>query len=316
MTIGLPLLIGAGMGLGVWVVVHGLHRRPLSLGELVAALDRPGVAVTDTVAGRSRPGVRDRLGHVGVRILESLTFVDLGVVRRDLRVLDKTLETHAFEKLLAGVVGLIAPAFLIVGLGLVGVTLPPLFTLTFSLVLGCAAFLYPDFPLRDQADERRITFRRSLSAFLDLTTIFIAGGAHENQAMTQAADAGEGWAFEQIRAALRSARNTSRDIWEMLDALGIDLGIDELCELAASITLSGAEGAAIKETLVAAADSMRFTQLAEVEATAESQTQKMVLPLMIIALGFILFIGYGVIAAMDTGTSTQLDPAPPISTQR
>jgi tight adherence protein C len=315
MTLAVPMLVGAGIGLGVLLIALGLRRRSVPLAALVAALDQAGVAV-------AAPATEERatsspLGRMGVRLLESLTFVDLGVLRHDLRVLDRTLEEHAVRKILASLAGFLFPLLVFASIALLGINPPSLLALATCIGLGAGGFIYPDLPLRDEAEARRRTFRRSLSAFLDLTTIFIAGGTHETQAMTLAAEAGEGWAFAKIRDALHAARNTGRDLWVTLDELGVELGVDELCELAGSIRLSGSEGSVVKETLAAAADSMRFTQLMAVEAASEAQTQKMVLPLGVVALGFILFIGYGVVAAMDTGTTPQLlEPATPVTVAR
>ncbi|HAS12244.1 MAG TPA: hypothetical protein DCS55_17290, partial [Acidimicrobiaceae bacterium] len=49
----------------------------------------------------------------------------------------------------------------------------------------------------------------------------------------------------------------------------------------------------------AKADSLRAALAAEVEAAAESQTEKMIVPVMVMILGLILFIGYGAVEAIS-----------------
>ena len=152
--------------------------------------------------------------------------------------------------------------------------------------------------------RRRRDFRHSLSAYLDLVTIILAGGGGLETALQTAADLGDGWAFDEIRAALRRARLTNRTPWDLFDELGSDLGIDELRELAASAHLAGDQGARIRDSLAAKADTMRANQTAALEAQAEAATEKMLLPVVTLVLGMILFIGFGVVQAISTPGTT------------
>ena len=128
----------------------------------------------------------------------------------------------------------------------------------------------------------------------------MAGGGGIESALAGAADAGDGWAFAELRDALRRARMTRRTPWDTLAALGDDLGIRELNELAAAVSLAGGHGARVKDSLIAKADSMRDALAAETEAAAESQTEKMILPVMLMILGLVLFIGFGAVDAIST----------------
>jgi tight adherence protein C len=62
--------------------------------------------------------------------------------------------------------------------------------------------------------------------------------------------------------------------------------------LAASIGLAGTEGARVRASLQARAVALRGRQLADAEAAAESATERMSLPVVTMATGFLLFIGY------------------------
>ena len=94
---------------------------------------------------------------------------------------------------------------------------------------------------------------------------------------------------------------------EVFDELGGTLGVDELRELAASAHLAGDQGARIRASLAAKADSMRAHQTAVIEAQAEAATEKMLLPVVALVVGMILFIGFGVVQAISApGTATLL----------
>ncbi|MDH3261905.1 MAG: type II secretion system F family protein, partial [Acidimicrobiia bacterium] len=161
-------------------------------------------------------------------------------------------------------------------------------------------FVWPDLGLSERIERRRRDFRHSLSAYLDLVTIILAGGGGLETALQTSADLGDGWAFAEIRSALRKARLTNRTPWEVFDDLGTELGVDELRELAASAHLAGDQGARIRASLAAKADSMRNGQTAAIEAQAEAATEKMLLPVVTLVVGMILFIGFGVVQAIST----------------
>ena len=226
--------------------------------------------------------------------------MDLGGLRRRLRTLDKPIEAHAFEKLLGGVAGLLVPIVFALAVTAAGVSISPAAIAIASVVLALAGFIYPDLGLSEQIERRRRDFRHSLSAYLDLVTIILAGGGGLETALQTSADLGDGWAFSEIRAALHRARLTNRTPWDVFDDLGEELGVDELRELAAAAHLAGDQGARIRASLAAKADSMRANQTAAIEAQAEAATEKMLLPVVTLVVGMILFIGFGVVQAIST----------------
>ena len=245
-------------------------------------------------------GVTGRVGQTVVRVLESTGLVDLGGLERRLRTLGKPIQTHAFEKLLGGIAGLLIPIAFSLMLTAAGMSMSPVVTAVLAIGLSVAGFMYPDLGLSEQIQRRRRDFRYSLSAYLDLVTIILAGGGGLETALQTSADLGDGWAFAEIRTALRRARLTGQTPWDVFDDLGEELGIDELRELAAAAHLAGNQGARIRASLTAKADSMRASQTAAIEAQAEAATEKMLLPVVTLVVGMILFIGFGVIQAIST----------------
>ena len=298
----LAIVVGLSAGAGLLLVASGLRRRPTPLVEFDTILARAGVPVA-AAAGAAQAGAatrgRVRFGRSGVGWLTRLG-VDVDELAVQLRVLDKSIEQHAFEKLLAATAGFCVPVLMGAGIAVADVAVSPVAVAAGSVVLAAAGFFYPDLPLTEKVEARRREFRHSLSSFLDLVTIIMAGGGGIESALAGAADAGDGWAFAELRDALRRARMTRRTPWDTLAALGDDLGIRELNELAAAVSLAGGHGARVKDSLIAKADSMRDALAAETEAAAESQTEKMILPVMLMILGLVLFIGFGAVDAIST----------------
>ena len=125
-----------------------------------------------------------------------------------LRVLDKSMERHAYEKMLGATAGFALPvltgAVMLAG----GVAVSPIVLLLVGLATAVAGFFYPDLPLAERVEDRQRAFRHAFSAYLDLVTILLAGGAGIESALEGAAESGDGWAFAKIRSALRRARLT------------------------------------------------------------------------------------------------------------
>jgi tight adherence protein C len=89
--------------------------------------------------------------------------------------------------------------------------------------------------------------------------------------------------------------------WAALARLGEDLGVPELSELAASVGLAGTEGARVRASLVAKASSLRTHELSDAEAAAESASERMNLPIAVLFLGFLVFLGYPAVERIITG---------------
>jgi len=251
--------------------------------------------------------VAQRLGRSGLRVMASFGLGDSTALTEQLRVLDKPIERHAYEKLLGATAGFALPLLVFSALASGGVALSPLVAITASIVLAVGGFLYPDLPLTEQVEHRRQGFRHALSSWLDLVTVILAGGGGIETALTGAADAGGGWAFDEIRTALRRSELNGRAPWDVLDELGETLGVNELKELAASVRLAGRNGAKVRQSLEAKADALRAQQAADLEAAAETRTEKMIVPVTVMVLGLTLFIGFGAVDAISTdGGATAL----------
>ena len=221
----------------------------------------------------------------------------------DLAVVERSLESFALERLVCMAVGSMLPIACSILIRLGGTEVPLVVTALMILVGGSGGLYLPVVTVHRSAMVARREFRTSLSAYLDLVSIMLAGGAGAETALVAAARIGSGRTFAVISSCLDVARSTRRSVWSVLAEEGERLGIGELPELAATIQLSGEQGARMTTSLVAKARSMRAKQLAEIEATANSSTERMGLPMVAMFMGFLVLLGYPAMHLIGQGFS-------------
>src|SRR3546814_6213554 len=113
-------LLGAGVGLGIWITLRAVSPRPAPLGQALAALDRrsPVADVDEGVDSLER-----HIGRAARRLVGTLGG-DLDRFEPDLRVLDRTPARHALDKLVGALGGFTVPLLVWTGLGFTGIRLP------------------------------------------------------------------------------------------------------------------------------------------------------------------------------------------------
>lgn len=302
MTPLVMVLLGAGVGLGVLLVWRGFAPRPSSLEVVLAGLARPGTSIDDTApAGASQ---FEWIESTARRLIEALGY-DAHRHDQELDLVGRTADRHAFDKLLGALAGLLVPNLSATALVVIGIPVPLGVIAILSLATAAAGFLLPDFLLRDEAEKRRRAFRHTLSSYLDLVNVLLAGGAGIETALHAAADAGDGWGYQTIRAELRRARLTGQSPWDTFAQLAERLGINELAELAASVSLAGSHGARIRASLAAKADTLRGHQVAETESAAEAATERMTVPVAVLLFGFLVFIAYPAVVQITSVSGPQ-----------
>ena len=259
MTAVVMVLLGAGVGLGVLLTWRALAPRPPSIDAILAGLARPGTAI-DT----SAPAAHDQFDRIG------------STARRVVEALGYDAERHHQE------LDLVGPNLAATALVVMGIPAPVGLIAILSVVTAVAGFLMPDMLLRDEADKRRRAFRHTLSSYLDLVNVLLAGGAGIETALHAAADAGDGWGYQTIRAELRRARLTGQSPWDTFAQL-----------------------ARIRASLAAKADTLRGHQVAETEAAAEAATERMTVPVAVLLFGFLVFIAYPAVVQITSVSGPQ-----------
>ena len=80
--------------------------------------------------------------------------------------------------------------------------------------------------------------------------------------------------------------------------LGEQLRINDLDELASTVAMAGEEGAAVRESVAAKAQTIRQRITADNESEAAAKTERMTLPSVLLAIGFLIFLAYPAMAAI------------------
>ncbi|MEJ7800862.1 MAG: type II secretion system F family protein [Ilumatobacter sp.] len=279
------LLSAAGAG-GVLLAVSGWVQPAPPLSRVIAHLQRAG-STGSSVA----PPTSSRLVSPIVRAVTS--YPRILPKTSDLRVAGRTLEQHVVWMAIAAVLGLVAPPLAIASLQAFGVIglgwyLPVIAAIGFA-VLG--PFIVHT-TLIESAQATRADFRYQTSAYLDVVTMLLAGNTGYEGALEQAAHAGDGRLFLELRRRMRESGARGSSLTDALQRAGQELGLDELEQIAATAALSAAEGAPVARTLAAKCATLRAALSTEQESEARLRTSRLTTPIVGMALIFMALVMY------------------------
>lgn len=219
----------------------------------------------------------------------------------DLEILGVSDKDHVNRRVVFIAVGCLGPVAVLALAPLVDVETTGATWVVLAVSSMALGFVWPDRNLTVRARAARATYRSSLSAYLDLVAIQLAGGAGMDTAFVAAGRLGEGPAFVSIATALDQRRVTREPLWTVFADLGERFQITELSDLASSVKLGGEHGARLTASLVARARAMRHRQMSDVEATANASTERMGLPMVAIFIGFLVLLGYPALDLINNG---------------
>ncbi len=286
---GAAVLAGCGLGVGVALLLAAVWPSRRSLAGSLALLraSPPPEPAAEPDAGL--PGWQARVGHAVAELSRPLG-IEYRTIRVDLAVLDRPLDAHLARKTLWAAGAGLAGASLggvAASQGVAGSVQVPAW-----LALACAllGFTLPDRQVRAAARAHRASMRYAVGALLNLAAVNLAGGAEVEEAVANATRLGDGWAFALLRHSLDRARLGGEKVWAVWAQLGEQLGIPELKQLAQQLTIAGDEGARMRQALVAMAGQLRRHELAEAEVRAGEASEHMVLPLALLAGGFLVLL--------------------------
>ena len=290
------LFAGAIVGLGLLVLVLALRPARPTIAVGIARIDasrQPArMSVSDAIlTNEGLPGWRVRLGSRLAGEFE-MRGIRVQSLRSDLAVLGRSLEGFLASVVLFAVGGLLFGPILATLMGLAGVSLGFTVSLGMALLFALLGAMLPLVAVRREAASRRQDFRHAVGAFLDLVSMNLAGGRGVPEALTAAAAIGGGWPFARLRDTLAFARLQGLTPWAALGRLGDEVGLNELRDLAAALTLVADDGAKIRDSLAARAATLRRRELAEMEGRAGERSQSMLVAQMLIVLGYLVFLAY------------------------
>ena len=144
-----------------------------------------------------------------------------------------------------------------------------------------------------EAREKARVARAAFALNLELLATLVAGerrarGSVE-QALEEAAAISGSRPFVLMFQAIRRSALAGRKPWADLHALGVELDLPELRNLA-DIAGLAADGAAIYQTLLATAKTLRHSRLSDARAAANEVSERMSRPLALSVFGLALFV--------------------------
>ena len=282
-------LLGIAVGTGLLLLARGLWSQPPSLAAQLAALDAPtpNTASIDEHANRWTRIVGPQLAAACADLawLPTPAQADLAVTR--------TSNVGFYATKAAGAVtGLLLPATTVLAAAAAGHAIPLLVPSWIALTGALVGFTLPDLRLKSRAAAVRRSHRTALGAYLDLVAMRMASGAGLAEALHDAANLATGPLFAELRAALADARTDGVSPTDALRRLGTELALPDLTDTASRLSLVDTSGAQAETSLRAQAATLRDRELSDTHGTANERTQSMLVAQVVLAMGFLLFLGY------------------------
>lgn len=255
-------------------------------------IQRIGAARATSAEGRARSWLVEQV-LARTRDLKGLT--------QDLAVTGTTLEQYVGRATVLGLIGFIGPLVILGFFRLIGLTLPLVFGPAAGGLLAVIMLVVTRQELRDDAKKRRAELRRTLSIYLDLVAMSLQAGRGHAEALPASAAIGSGWAFTHLQDAIDGARFSGTTAWHALGQLGDRFGMRELTDLDAALTLANEDGAKVRATLVARAETLRSERVADAEAAAAQATESMRFALIVMVFAFLTYELYPSVSRLFAG---------------
>jgi hypothetical protein len=293
------IVAGAVLGAGLFLLVIALLPRRVSLARQLAAFDRrPVRAVLPARLSADPESEFSRKLGTGLAAFCAEQGWEFPALRNDLALAEKSFENFLATSVLLGVFGFLIGPILLLLMTVIGIHISFVIPIWLGLILAIVFAIFPYIEVKQKADRRRKDFRHAVGAFLDLVGMNLAGGRGVPEALMAASEIGGGWSMWRIREALANARITGQTPWQALGALGEEIRVDELRDLAAALSLVAEDGAKVRESLTARAVSLRRRELADLEGQAGERSQSMLVAQMFLVAGFLVFLVFPVVGAL------------------
>ena len=157
------------------------------------------------------------------------------------------------------------------------------------LVLGAAGAVTPFVDLHKAAERRRRHFCHSLSTYASLVSMAMAGAMGWSSALEVAAACLDRLGHGRDRPVAAVGPGLSQAALGRASSVSpLRFNLPDLTDLARAMSQAG-DGARIRDSLEAKAQSLRLKETSALEDAAQAVTQKMLLP------GVLLMAGYGVL---------------------
>lgn len=297
-TIGVLAVLAVLATTGIALAVSAWLQPAPTLTRTLQHIQRRGASVPGDVAGGRTGTRRDPSDTLAGKISASL-LASIGRGSRllpsetQLRVLGRPIERHVVLLIAGALGGLFGPTVLVAALQRAGVIglgwYAPLLAGMACAVLGP---MIVHTSTVERAEAIRADLRYQVSAYLDVVTMLLAGNTGYEGALEQAARAGDGRLFTELRRRMRESSARGASLTEALERAGVELGLAELEQIAATAALSAAEGAPVARTLAAKCATLRAALSSEQETEARLRTSRLTTPIVGMALIFMALVIY------------------------
>ena len=278
------LIVAAGLVLGV----RALRPAPPALLAVLEQLSVEPMSASLAPSSVSAASRRERWDWLPPRAAAMLD-AHLGVSDADLTIIGWTRSQLAARKLTLTATGLLAPALFGVVLVLVGLGAYAVLPVGLGFAVAAVGWMLPSQEAKEAATKARREFRSNLEFFLTLVAGERRARGSVEQALEEAVDVSGSGPFTLMRRAIRRAALAGHKPWSELRALGEQLEVVELRNLA-DIAEVAADGAAVYNTLLASARTLRHAELSDSRTEANQVSERMSRPLALLVFGLTLFV--------------------------
>ncbi len=312
------------LSLGVLFLVQGLRPpKPLPLKKFLPELDQAQAQAEDNYALTVGEGFGLSLRRVGRYFGDpeekKSGFVDqlykkledwvgkglaLGSRGKNLAVVERTPADLAKQKIGFSLgFGFIITAFLLL-LWLGGLlSIPPLAIIVAAVAFGLLGYWLPDSFLKSEADKLRREFEESMYTWMDLTSQYLNTGEEAGSAMIKASSLSGIWTFKLLNSTMVLSQIRARPIYEGLQDLRRDRGLDCLGDLVEALQLSAEYGAGLGDTVRSFIQSYRTQAVIDADTKVKTSAEQAALPLGLVVVGFLILLAYpGIRGVLDTGS--------------
>lgn len=281
MTLVVGLLAGLAVGGGLVAIWWGMN---------------PPLARLDLTVGTALAGGEGQVRPVSgwERWRSRLLDATPPSVGPDLALLGKTSEELLTTRLTFAAVGAIL-------VGLIAVLAAPAAVWPVAAVAGAGIGWWLGLhEVRDEADKRRRTMGLALAAWTQMAAMLIKAGVGVEAAMRLAAANGTHWSFDALTTALDRAVKNRQPIWAALHALGEEVDVDEIRQVAAELRLTEEVGGSPTDALITRAETLREQEAADQMAAVKKAEIKQGLPVSLLVVCLVVYVIYPVVQTFIT----------------
>jgi pilus assembly protein TadC len=275
------LLLATSVVCAVWWLAPTLPVLGPALDRLTGAPPAPTVLAVSS-------DTQDRLGAWFARWLPAAVWM---TPVKELALLRRSEASFYGEKLTLAGIGLVAPPLLSTLFGLFGLRFPIAVPLAASLFAAVGLFVLPNLDIHSKAKAARVEFNHMLTGFIDMVALERRAGSGPRQALENAARVGRGqWVFDRLAEGFTQSSVDGRPPWDALRAMGDELALPELDDLANIMALAEQQTMPVYQTLREHNRALRVALLTDEQARANATSERLTIPATMLAIVFVAIL--------------------------